>query len=171
MDILARLVPIATVLALALLCVVPWGFGAWTNFALPALPFTAIHYWSRKDRAPLAAPLVFLTGLGVDVLSHGPLGYWSLIYLTGMALTFGLEEGAGQADGLRHWLGFCSVLAMLMLLAWLLASAYFARLIDWWPMLTAAFVLPAIYPVVAAILLPVDRWMAGPRMLRLERRG
>ena len=171
MRLIAKTVPFATVLLLALLSVIPWGLGEGPGFTLPALPFVAIHYWSTRHASLLPAPLVFLAGLGVDVLSHGPLGYWSLVYLAGIALTHASEELMGPAEGVGHWLGFCGAMAGLMAVAWLLASAYFARAIDWWPMAVAALILVAVYPVLAGLMSLVENWVAGPQVLNLERRG
>ena len=169
MTTLAPVVPALTLLALVLISVLPWGIGPGYQFALPALPLLAVYFWTRAQSHLLPATFVFAVGLVVDVLSYGPLGYWSLVYLAGLALTEFSTRFGGRGN-LSEWLGFAGVMAALSAIAWLLASVYFVRLVNWRPMAWAAVLLPLAYPVVQALLVPVDRWVAGPRALNLERR-
>lgn len=169
MTMFAPMVPALTVLVLVLVSVMPWGIGPGFHFALPAMPLLAVYFWARAQSRLLPTVFVFAAGLVVDVLSYGPLGYWSLVYVAGLGLA-GLSARFGGGGNLSQWFGFAVVMAGLALLAWLLASVYFVRFIDWRPMAWAAAVLPLAYPFVQALLGPVDRWMAGPRALNLERR-
>lgn len=169
MTALAPVVPALTVLVLVVLSVMPWGVGPSFHFVLPVMPFAAVHFWARAQSHLLPTAFVFAAGLAVDVLSYGPLGYWSLVYLTGLGLTV-VSDRIGARSGFSDWLGFTFVMAGLALAAWLLASAYFVRLIDWKPMAWAAVLLALIYPVTQAVLRPLERWMSGSRALNLERR-
>ena len=165
-----RAIPILTVTLLVLLCVMPWGLSQSFHFALPILPFAAIHYWSRSQPASMPCTFVFAAGLSVDVLSYGPLGYWSLVYLMGLGLVAGFARLLTDTSPLADFTSFCAAIAMLALIAWSLASVYFIRFIDWQPMAWAAAMLAIAYPFVIALLGPLERWLAGPRMLNLERR-
>ncbi len=169
MPIIAAIVPAATVLVLVLICVLPWGMGESLRFVLPVLPFSAIYFWSRTE-APMPSTLVFLAGLIVDVLTYGPLGYWSLIYLIGMALTAGLDQVRARNGSLSRWVDFCAVLVLLSIVAWLIASAYFVFLIEWRPMLLAAVAVAALYPLISTLLKPFEMLVRGPQPLNLERK-
>ena len=133
------------------------------------MPFAGVFFWARAQPQLMPTSFVFVTGVAVDVLSYGPLGYWSLIYLSGLALT-GPADRFGARGGLSEWIGFTAIGAGLALLAWLVASIYFVHFIAWRPMAWAAVLLALIYPALQALLLPLDRWVAGPRALNLERR-
>ena len=170
MSQLQRAIPMLTVTLLVLLCVMPWGLGQSFHFALPLLPFAAIHYWARSRPASMPCTFVFAAGLAVDVLSYGPLGYWSLVYLMGLGLAAGLARVLLDSSPLADCTSFCAAIALLALIAWSLASVYFIRFIDWQPMATAAAMLAAAYPFVHLLLAPLERWLAGPRTLNLERR-
>ncbi len=170
MGTLARVTPLFTVVLSVLLCVMPWGLGPSFQFALPMLPFAGIHYWARTSPALMPSTFVFAAGLSVDVLSYGPLGYWSLVYLMGLGLTAGLERVLPDNGPMSDYGTFCAVTAGLALLAWACASVYFIRFIDWEPMAWAALMLAVAHPFVRTLLGPVDRWLAGPRTLNLERR-
>ena len=82
MSVAGRLVPALSVAVLVMVAVLPWGLPPDGRFVLPLLPFIAIHYWTSRHPEKLAEWVPFAAGLTVDVLSNGPLGYWSLIYLT-----------------------------------------------------------------------------------------
>lgn len=170
MGTLARVTPPITVVLFVLLCVMPWGLGQSFHFALPLLPFAAIHYWARTSPTLMPSTFVFAAGLSVDVLSYGPLGYWSLVYLMGLGLTAGVERVLPDTGPMSDYVNFCAVIAGLALIAWSCASIYFIRVIDWEPMASAAVMLALAYPLVRLLLGPVDRWLAGPRTLNLERR-
>ncbi len=167
---LALLIPAGTVLALVVLCVLPWGLGQSVDFALPALPFAAVHFWLRAHGRLMPLSVVFAAGLAVDVLSYGPLGYWSLVYLSGCGLTTLLDRTAASRSGFNGWAGFCFVAVGLIVIAWLIASIYFLRFADGRAMAEAGALLVLAYPFVQALLNPLDRWVAGPQSLNLERR-
>lgn len=167
---LVHLIPTGTVLALVVLCVLPWGLGPSVDFALPALPFVAVHFWLRSNGRLMPLAFVFAAGLAVDVLSYGPLGYWSLVYLSGCGLTALLDRNAAARIGANGWAGFCFVAAGLILLAWLVASIYFLRFADVRAMAEAAAILALAYPLFQVLLNPLDRLIVGPQALNLERR-
>lgn len=50
------------------------------------LPLLALHWWTGATRPGLIALLAVMAGLVMDVLSHGPLGYWAIIDLAAVAL-------------------------------------------------------------------------------------
>lgn len=145
-----RVAPIASIAALTVLAALPWGLPAEDRFFLPLLPVIAIHFWTLRHDAWIPEWLVFLAGLSVDILTQGPLGYWSLIYLVAhLAATFSApyaDQGSVPRLGL---LGLA--LALVTALAWLVSSVYFFELVDVRPYLAGL----AFAAVCALILLPV----------------
>ena len=87
-----------------------------------------------------------------------------------LGLTAGVERVLPDTGPMSDYVNFCAVIAGLALIAWSCASIYFIRVIDWEPMASAAVMLALAYPLVRLLLGPVDRWLAGPRTLNLERR-
>lgn len=154
-SVAGRLVPTLSVAVLALLAVLPWGLPPDGRFVLPLLPFIAIHYWTSRHADRLSEWVPFAAGLSVDVLSDGPLGYWSLIYLVGyaIALEAQLVKGTGPFG---RWLLFLASLGVLALAAWAIASLYYLELAEWRPFAWAALLAGLAYPPLAFLLRSLD---------------
>jgi len=114
------------------LAALPWGLPTEDRFFLPMLPVVAIHYWALRRHQALPEWSVFLAGLLLDVFTHGPLGYWPLIYLS--AYTLGVvEETAGRKSQLLRLGLFAASLALVAALGWAIASIFFLEVADWRP--------------------------------------
>lgn len=168
MLILSSLVPTLSLLAIVVVCALPWGLGDSLRFVMPLLPFAVVHYWVRCDR-PLPASAVFTAGFLVDVLTFGPLGYWSLVYLIGMALTAGLSWIRPGEGLVSRWRDFALVAVPLAILGWLVGSIYFVTPIEWTPMAFAVAVWIGLYPLVSGFLRPLEVFAQGPQQLNLHR--
>ena len=81
MNVMRFVAPIGSVVLLTLIAALPLGVPAGDRFFLPLLPVVAVHYWTLRHDAWLPEWVVFLAGLMLDILTHGPLGYWAFIYL------------------------------------------------------------------------------------------
>jgi rod shape-determining protein MreD len=145
-----RFAPIGSIAFLTVLAALPWGLPAEDRFFLPLLPVIAIHFWTLRHDAWIPEWLVFLAGLTVDVLTQGPLGYWSLIYLVAHLAATRSAPYADQGSVSR--LGLLGLaLALVTALAWLVSSIYFLEFVDIGPYLAGM----AFAAVSALILLPV----------------
>jgi len=169
MHIVTRLLPALTVLLLAIAGVLPWGHGNEMRFCLPALAFLGIHYWQHRQPDLMPPTFVASVGLGIDVLTSGPFGFWALVFLAGVAITAAVDSLVDSTDGLIRWLGFVAASSGLSLVAWLIASGYVQKPVDWTPMLVSVVIQSMLYPLIAALLSPIGKWVAGPRVLILER--
>ncbi len=165
----ARILPALSVLLLAVAGVLPWGHGHELRFCLPALTFMAMHFWQHEHPALMPPAFVVVVGLGIDVLTWGPLGFWPLVFLSGLALTWAVDGAIGAAGGIGRWAGFVIASTGLSVVAWLIASAYVVKAVAWQPMVVSVLIQSALYPLVAALLGPAARAVAGPRVLVLER--
>lgn len=132
MKVLGYLLPFGSVALLTVLAALPWGLPTEDRFFLPMLPVVAIHYWALRRHQALPEWSVFLAGLLLDIFTHGPLGYWPLVYLG--AYTLGvMQETAGRKSQLLRLALFAVSLALVAGSCWAIASIYFFELVDWRP--------------------------------------
>lgn len=170
MRALSHLAPIVIVALLTILAAAPWGSGVSGRFLLPLLPFLAIAHWALLRPGLMPVGLVFGSGLGLDVLTLGPLGYWSFAFLSGHLLALWLPAD-GDPALLRRWLRFVPVMGVVMLVEWGISSLYFMRAAEAWPLLRAALAAIAMFPILSTLLVLLEPRIAEHRALQLERRG
>jgi rod shape-determining protein MreD len=163
MSVAGQFAPIVSVFLLALIAVLPWGLPPDARFVLPLLPVIAILHWATADRTRLSPIVAFSAGLGVDILTSGPLGYWSLIYLVGLALAPRIQNVAEQHGRWARFFGVINVLFLLITLAWTIASFFYLELADWRPFAWAGILACALYPPLVFFLGLFER--QGPRRL------
>lgn len=163
MKVVAYVVPFASVVILAVLAALPWGLPTEDRFFLPLLPVVAIHYWALRRREALPEWSVFCAGLLLDVFTHGPLGYWALVYLA--AFTFGvLGEAAGRKSQLLRLALFAVSLAVIAALAWAIASIYFFEFADWRPYARGA----GLAALAAILIVPLLHLLDAPQPQRSD---
>ena len=166
---LARLLPGATVLALTLVGTTHWGEvteltdvsgGDLVHRTSPAavLPLIPIFTWALWRPGGLSALVVFLAGLLVDAVTAGPLGFWPLIYLLGLALARAARGRVPAASMTAGWSMFAVTAALLASAAWAVSSLTQLQPMAW-PVLAWPFgIAVAVFPVLAAMLLGMARW-------------
>jgi rod shape-determining protein MreD len=158
LPILRNLVPMTSVVALTLLSALPFGFPSDVHFFMPLLPYTVIHYWAVRRPTLMPEWAVFLVGLGTDVLTHGPLGFWSLMFLIGVVAVDATRD-LPDWGALGRWAQFCATLLVLGAAAWLVTSIYFLELADWKPLAVALGCAALSYPLFGFALRPLHRWL------------
>jgi rod shape-determining protein MreD len=156
MPLLRNMVPLASVAVLTLVAALPFGWPTDIRFYMPLLPYTVIHYWAVRRPKQMPEWGVFLAGLITDVLTHGPLGFWSLMYLIGVVAVDATRD-MPDWGALGRWGQFCGTLLVLGFCQWLVASIYFVELADWKPMLLAVAIAALSYPVIGFALRPLHR--------------
>lgn len=147
MSWLRFLMPVITVAALTVVAILPWGLPVDDRFVLPLLPIVVIYYWTLERDAWLPEWAIFLAGLLLDVLTHGPLGYWALVYLAAYVVAVFCSRIRIETTVGRLSL-FAAAMIAVTSFAWLAASAYFIELLDVGP-----YVRGAASAVVAAAVL------------------
>jgi len=146
-----RLIPATTIIVTTILVALPWGMAAENRFFLPLLPLIVIHYWTMRRPTLFAERWVFLAGLSLDILTHGPIGYWAFVYLLGYAAAQFTAQHS-EAGVMVKW-GLSTVtLMVLTAIAWAVSSLYQFELADWWPYASAAVAAALIYPVLGVVL-------------------
>jgi rod shape-determining protein MreD len=153
---LKELMPAVSVALVTLLAALPWGLPSEARFLLPLLPYAAIHFWAVRRPALMPEWLVFMSGLAADVLTHGPLGFWSLVYLLGYMLVQVLRD-FNRWGAAGRWLQFCTTIALLAFVQWLVASVYFMSAADWKPLVRSAAAICMLYPLLGLLLRPLNR--------------
>lgn len=158
MTVLDRLTPVLTIFATTVLVALPWGMAAENRFFLPLLPLIVIHYWTMRRPALIMEWWAFAAGLSVDILTHGPIGYWALIYLLGYAAAQATSRFS-DAGQFMKWALSAVTLMVLTGIAWAVSSLYQFELVDWRPYVTAGIAASLIYPVLGVVLrgLPTSR--------------
>lgn len=117
----------------------------------PFLSLMAVYYWSIYRPELLPPAVVFAAGLVQDVISGGPLGLMALV----LVLVHGV--GASQRRVFLgktfpvEWWGFGLVTLGAGACAWIVASVYYAALIDLRTLAVQAFLTVALYPLVTRI--------------------
>ena len=142
--------------------VLPWGGPDWTEMALALLPVGAIYFWSFRRPHLMPAVLVFLAGLLLDVMTHGPLGIWSCAAL--MAALAGRTARRARPDSgwLHSTFHMIMTLSISAAVVAALMSLYAWRLVPGLPLVHALAAACLGYPVLAGLLSLLDgAWPAA----------
>ena len=101
--------------------------------------------------------VAMLLGLLTDIMSGGPLGFWALLTLIGASAGgYAKVFGAGR-EVVTLWLFWACLAAGLALFGCLLASVFFLRWVDWWPIAVGAAASVVLFPVVVKGLRWIER--------------
>lgn len=161
MNALKYIAPFASIAFFTVLAALPWGLPTEDRFFLPLLPCVAIHYWAMRRPDHVPEWFVFAAGLLLDVFTHGPLGYWSLIYL--LAQSLGVLGTEAIRSGVWVRLGlFGASLVAVTFVSWVVASVYFLELADWMPYARAAIMAA----LASIVIIPVLHILDAPRSER-----
>jgi rod shape-determining protein MreD len=143
-----KVLPALSVLLAVLATAVPWGLPADATFILPLVLVMMVFCWRATPGVVLSPLVAMLLGLLTDVTSGGPLGFWALMALIAAGIG-GWAQSLGESRTLSTlWIIWTALVTGLALLGWLLASLYFFRWVDWWPIAFGAVVTVALFPVV-----------------------
>ncbi len=145
-----EMIPSALMIMFAVVAsAVPWGLPGETTFILPFVTFLLVFLFAARPQQRVPVWLVFLAGLGTDVLTAGPLGYWAFIYTLGHTSSRILTRGQPFESLARLWLSFVPAAAAAAAAGWVLASLYYLRVIDWWPIALGTGCAIALFPLFA----------------------
>lgn len=158
---MTRLLPAFSVLMAVIATAVPWGLTADATFILPLLVVMMVFCWRAIPDTELHPAAAAVLGLLADLLSGGPLGFWALMCL--IAATIGLKPGSfrERRDIWTEWLAWTALICALGLFGWLLASLYYLRWIDWWPIAFGVATSIIFFPVMLYGLLWVQSGRLG----------
>ena len=145
------------IVAAVVVAAVPWGLPGETTFILPFVTLLLIFLFSVHPTQAIPVWVVFSAGLATDVLTAGPLGFWAFIY----TLCYTFARYIGRVAPARSMVGLWAKYAGTAMLAaasgWVIASLYYVRLIDWWPIALGMAVSILLCPLFAR---PLRQWLS-----------
>ena len=156
------ILPALSVLFAVFATAVPWGLPADATFILPLVVVMMVFCWRALPGTVLPPYLAMLLGLLTDITSGGPLGFWALMALIAASAGGRAPSLTDGRDLSRLWLVWAGVAGVVASFGWLLASLYFLRWIDWWPIAFGALASIALFPVVLHGLLWIRRGSLKP---------
>jgi len=150
------LVPTLTVAIAILLTVLPYGFSRGI-FTTPAFALIPVFFWATYKPDLLPIPIVFLLGLGQDLVTAGPVGLWAVVFLITYSVTLWQSEQIEGQPFRVQWLGFAAATAVGLVAGWFLASVYFSEFLQPLPILTQAVATTLVFPLVAWLFIFLER--------------
>jgi rod shape-determining protein MreD len=158
---MSMMLPALSVLFAVVATAVPWGLPADATFILPLVVVMMVFCWRALPGVTLSPLVAMLLGLLTDIMSGGPLGFWALLTLIGASAGgYAKVFGAGR-EVVTLWLFWACLAAALALFGWLLASVFFLRWVDWWPIGVGAAASVVLFPVVVKGLRWIERGSFG----------
>lgn len=149
--------PAVTILCMAILASMPWGAPLPVRFALPLLTLGCIDFWVLRRPRLVPSPVVFAAGLVTDLTTSGPLGYWTLMYLLGLAACIhGPRLLTERLEGPLQMVQLIALVALVSFVGWLVTMVYFLRPMPMRPALLGGIVACGLYPVLAFLLAPLE---------------
>ena len=118
---------IALVLALAS---APWGAPDDARFVMPLLPYMAAHVFLARGVGVVPSPVLFVAGLVMDLTTHGPLGFWPIVYLS-VALFTRQLPGAIMQTVMGQLGALAATVLVLCVVQVAVASLYKFEWVDW----------------------------------------
>jgi rod shape-determining protein MreD len=155
---MSKITPAFAVLAAA----VPWGLPADATFILPLVVVMMVFCWRVIPGDVLPPAVAMLLGLLTDIMSGGPLGFWALMTLIAASVGGPARSLASEGELSVLWLVWSALAIALSCFGWLLASLYFLRWIDWWPIAFGAATSIVLFPLVLHGLLWIKRGKLAP---------
>jgi len=151
-----RFVPTITTLMLAMLSVLPLRFPNYAAVA-PLLALAGLYYWTIYRPEFLPPSFVFLCGFVLDLLSGGPLGVSSLLFLLTRVVV--LPQRSFFVDRLFPfvWGGFTLLAASSIAFLWALGSMLTGAMLDMRAASLQWVLTVACFPAVAYLLMRVQR--------------
>jgi rod shape-determining protein MreD len=147
------IVPGLTVFFTVILAAVPWGLPDDATFILPLVAVMTVFCWRAIPGANLPAIISVVFGLLLDVTSGGPLGFWALLALAAASAGTRARPFASRSDWTPLWLAWTGLAATLAVSGWLIASLYYFRWIDWWPIALGAVASVILFPLMWRLIL------------------
>ncbi|AOX17309.1 hypothetical protein [Kozakia baliensis] len=124
--------------------------------------FGTVYFWSANRPASMTAPMVFIVGVIVDLLSFGPPGtlLFSVLVAHGVAHTW--RYGLSRINFVFAWGLLAGLALILSLFQWVMACIGALNLLSPAPSLFQAALTIGIYPSLNALFVWARRTVADP---------
>ncbi len=157
LDFIARkLTPLLVSLGLVLISVIPLRLPQ-TSFIVPTLALMSVYYWSLHRADLLPALAIFFVGMLQDILTGGPLGINTLIFLAVYGVCVSQRRFFHGKSFLVVWWGFMVVAAGALALEWALSSAHAGSIAAPRPAYFKYLITITVYPLFAWIFARIQR--------------
>jgi rod shape-determining protein MreD len=159
-NFLARLLPVATTAAAAVLSIQPVHMPGYAALA-PAFTLMAVYHWTiyRPDLLPSSA--LFLIGMAYDLLAGGPPGVTALLLLLARATVLRYRRWFPDRDFPFVWAGFTLLTAAVMAGLWLLDSLLEARPAEFRGAIFRGVLTISLFPIASFLLGRTQRALMG----------
>lgn len=119
---------------------------------VPLLPVMTVYFWTLVRPSLMPAPVVFLVGLALDLLTWTPLGFWALGLLAASGAARVLRPYVAGADFWQRLAGIAAATAVVAAAALIALGASARPIPASWLQLVQLILTIVTYPVVEAIL-------------------
>lgn len=161
-SLISGIMPFGIALIVAFISFLPLGAHGSVVTLGPQLVLCVVFHWALRAPHLLPPVAVFVLGLGIDLFSAGPLGFWGLVYLIAYALIAWRRETLASRGFVMTWLAFAIVAGIVTAFAWALGSVYFGTLIGPEALIVSCALTIAVYPLMAVLF----GWASGMRKTR-----
>lgn len=169
MNPMRAVLPSLALAAATLLAALPWGVPAGARLAPPLLVAALLFALDARRADAVPEWVAFASGVAMDVVSQGPLGFWAMLYLLAFALAEVLRPTPRVPGGalVGDALAYLAATGVVAAAAFGLASLYALQWAEAWPYAFAGVTVALAYPAVAlaaGVLDPIAR--AGRQLPR-----
>ncbi|MDF1685199.1 MAG: rod shape-determining protein MreD [Parvibaculaceae bacterium] len=113
----------------------------------PLYALIVVYFWSIHQPDVLPPYAILVIGLLYDLLSYGPIGLWTVIFLA----TYGFVQSQRLVllgrPFVMFWLGFAITAGLAGSLAWSMASLYNGVWISAWPVVSQILATVIVFPI------------------------
>lgn len=128
----------------------------------PLLPFAAVYYWALYRPDLLPAPIAFVLGLLVDVLSGAPIGVCAATFTLAHGVLCRQRRFLIGRSFIINWMGFALVAAGSFVLVWVLTSILHGAPVPATALLFQVATTVAAFPLVFWLLHRCHTAIVGP---------
>lgn len=153
--------PACITILLMLLSEAPLGIPGQTAL-LPAVTLCCVWFWSVSSPDMLPAPVVFLIGLLLDLLSYLPLGVGVFTLLAVHSVALAVRPAIAAGRPIWAWVVFAAVSSVAALVIWLMTMLLTFRILSPGPAIFIAVATAALFPLLAASFAWVKRSIVRP---------
>jgi len=140
--------PLLSLLGLVAIAHLPLGAPANASFIIPSIISALIFIWSIYEPDNVKPWMIFTLGLVADVISSGPIGFWSLYYLSVQGMAFWFGRNPTNTGLLLSWIGYLIATVVVTFLGWVVTTLYTMQSADWRPMLVGAGMVSIGFPLI-----------------------
>jgi rod shape-determining protein MreD len=152
----ASLLPFLAVLLLVLVSLMPLRIPGYASVT-PAFALMGVFHWTVYRPALLPPLLLFIVGVGFDLVTGGPLGLTAMVFLVTRAVVFRQRQFFVGRQFAFVWFGFTLSAAAAVALVWIVGSLFSGVFLDLRPVLLQWVLTVAFYPAVSWCLQRLQR--------------